>query len=71
MRILGWLIIVLSVVFSLWLIIAFAVAIPPPEYLLPRLFLVSSDYDCLTAPIIPILEQEVSEFSLTAHDIEN
>lgn len=35
--VLGWILIALAAAYTGWLILLFAVAVPPPDYLLPRL----------------------------------
>jgi len=37
---LGWLVIALSCVYAGWLLLAFVVAVPTPDYMLPRILVV-------------------------------
>jgi hypothetical protein len=37
---LGWIVIGLSSLYGGWLFLAFLIAIPPPEYMLPRIIIV-------------------------------
>jgi|TARA_R110001592_G_C13190379_1_gene752528 hypothetical protein len=36
----GWIIIVISVIYGCWIALAFVIAVPPPEYMIPRIIIV-------------------------------
>jgi hypothetical protein len=40
----GWIIVGLSALYGGWLAVAFVIAVPPPEYMMPRIVLTTAGF---------------------------